>query len=173
MVKKVLLGTLLALSVWLFAFDATVNLLDFKSFTYKVITEDGEILAGFTSEKTKKGYEVTYWSKFTVPSDEEFSYEYFATSYLASVFTFVYNPAYMGFFGMIDLDNPTTLDMYGIKIAYEGEEKVGKYVGKKFTYYVDGKPTITWVVNKEVPLVLKSVIHENNYTLELVDFQKR
>ncbi len=172
-VKKVLLGIILTLSVCLFAYEATLNLLNFKSFTYKVITEDREIMAGFTSEKTKNGYEVTHWSKFVVPEGEEMDYDYFATSYLAAIFTFVYNPAYTSFFGMIDLDNPTTLNMYGIKIVYEGEEKVGKYVGKKFTYYVNEKPLITWVISKQVPLVLKSIIHESNYKFELVDFQKR
>lgn len=171
--KKIFLGIILVLSVYLFAYEATLNLLDFKSFTYKVITENQEILAGFSSEKTKNGYEVTHWSKFIVPEDEELNYDYFATSYLAAVFTFVYNPAYTSFFGMIDIDNPTTLNMYGIKIVYEGEEKVGKYVGKRFTYYVNEKPLLTWVINKQVPLVLKSIIHETNYTFELVDFQTR
>ncbi|MGJ8453976.1 hypothetical protein ACSFC1_01555 [Pseudothermotoga sp. U03pept] len=172
--RKLLLWLFIGISVFLFAAQETLNLSDFKFFTYKVITEDGqEILAGFTSEKIKNSYEITHWSKFTVPEDEELSYDYFATSYLAALFTFVYNPAYMSFFGMIDVDNPTTLNMYGVKIAYEGEEKVGKYQGKKFTYYVNDKPLISWVINKNVPLVLKSIIHESGYTFELVDFQKR
>lgn len=173
MVKKLLVVAILIFCSCLFAYEANLNLLDFKSFTYKVITENQEILAGFTSEKTKDGYEVTHWSKFIVPQGEELNYDYFATSYLAAVFTFVYNPAYVSFFEMIDVDNPTTLNMYGIKIAYEGEEKVGNYAGKRFTYYVNDKPLITWVINKQVPLVLKSIVHEAGYTFELVDFQKR
>jgi|GEM_PF-320357 len=173
--RKVLLWLLVSLSVCLFAANVTVKLTDFKSFTYKIITEDKqEVLAGVTCEKTKQGYEVTHWSKFIVPSDkEELTYDYFATSYLAALFAFVYNPAYVSFFGMIDVDNPTTLSMYGLRIAYEGEEKIGRYVGKRFTYYASDKPVITWVLSKDVPLVLKSIIHESGYTFELVDFQKR
>ncbi len=173
MVKKTLTGIILAVCVCLFAYEATLNLLNFKSFTYKVFTQGQEILVGFTSDKTKDGYEITHWSKFAVKQDEELSYDYFATSYLSAVFAFAYNPAYTSFFGMIDLDNPTTMNMYGIKITYDGEEKVGKYTGKKFTYFVDDKPLMSWVVNKQVPLVLKSTIYEADYTFELVDFQTR
>jgi len=168
--KKLIVVLSLALVIVAMAYQPTVNLLDYKSITYKVSIEDKTALATLQIDKTKSGYDVSYTVKFSV--EEELEYDLFSLPYMYLMFSYVYNPGFQPFFQMIDIDNPTTVNMYGMKIVYEKDEKVGKYTGKRFSYYANDQKIFSWVVSKQVELVLKFEIPEQKYSAELVDFRK-
>jgi hypothetical protein len=86
---------------------------------------------------------------------------------------YVYNPAFLPFFQMIDLDNPSSVNLYGVKIIYEKDEKVGKYTGRRFSYYANDQKLFSWVVAKQIELPIKFEIPEQGYVAELVEFRKR
>ncbi|ABV34393.1 MULTISPECIES: hypothetical protein [Pseudothermotoga] len=170
--KKAILILLVLLSITLLGYEAEMNFLNYRSIIYRIVSDEEMILTGFETKRINGKYEVTQWTKFTVDEGQDVTFEQVAASYLAIAFGYIYNPAFQPFFQMIDLDNPTTLNMYNIKIVYEGDEKVAGYVGRKFSYYVDDELQMTWVVSKQIELVLKVIIPTENYTVELVSFEK-
>ncbi|AJC74826.1 hypothetical protein AJ81_07435 [Pseudothermotoga hypogea DSM 11164 = NBRC 106472] len=149
-----------------------LNLLDYELVVYRVSVEDRTALISLQiSETNTGGYEVIYTVKFSVI--DELDYEVFAVPYMYLMMSYIYNPAFLPFLGMIDLDNPSTVNLYGIKIVYEKDEKVGKYTGKRFSLYSSDQKLFTWVASKQIELPLKFEIPEQGYVAELVEFRKR
>ncbi|MEN3009223.1 hypothetical protein [Pseudothermotoga sp.] len=168
--KKFVTVLFLALITMVLAFQPNVNLLSYKSITYRVTIEGKTALTTLQIEKGKEGYDITYIVKFTV--QEDFEYNVFALPYIYLMFSYIYNPGFLPFFQMIDIDNPTTVNIYGMKIVYEKDEKVGKYVGKRFSFYTNDQKLFSFVASKQVELVLKLEIPDQKYVAELVDFRK-
>ena len=149
-----------------------LNLLDYELITYKVSVEGRTAFVSLQFNPMKGGaYQAVYTVTFTV--EDELDYEAFAVPYMYLMMSYIYNPAFLPFLGMIDLDNPSTVNFYGIKIVYEKDEKVGKYTGKRFSLYSSDQKLFTWVASKQIELPLKFEIPEQGYVAELVEFRKR
>ncbi|WP_448521637.1 hypothetical protein [Pseudothermotoga sp.] len=149
-----------------------VNLLDYELITYKVTMESRTAFVSLQFNPMKDGkYQAVYTVTFTV--EDELDYEAFAVPYMYLMMAYVYNPAFLPFFQMIDLDKPSTVNLYGMKIVYEKDEKVGKYTGRRFSYYAGDQKLFSWVASKQIELPLKFEIPEQGYVAELVEFRKR
>lgn len=170
--KKFVVLSVLMLVVVALAYETQVNFLNYELIVYKV-TVNGRtatVLLQFDELKTG-GYEVTYSVKFNI--EDEFDYEAFALPYIYTMLNYAYNPAFLQFLQMVDLERPSTLSFYGIKIVYEKDEKVGKYAGKRFSFYSNDQKLFSWVASKDIDLILKFELPDQNYVAELVDFKKR
>lgn len=168
--RTFLVVSLIALAVVALAQREPVNLLDYKSITYKVNFEGRSTLTMLQVEKKAGGYEVSYTVKFTV--QDEIDYEYFSAPYLYIMLSYMNNPDFLPFFQAIDVDRPATVSVYGAKIVYEGDERVGKYTGKRFSLYTDNQKVFSWVMGKDAELVLKFEVTDQDYSVELVNFRK-
>lgn len=170
--KKFSLILVLILTVITFAYKAQVNFLDYEFITYKVTVGEQTAIVSLQFDELKQGgYEVTYSVKFTV--EGEFDYEAFALPYIYTMLTYAYNPGFVQFLQMVDLDRPSTLNFYGMKIVYEKDEKVGKYTGKRFSFYSNDEKLFSWVASKDIDLILKIEVPSEEYVAELMDFRKR
>lgn len=171
MKKFVVLSALLFIVVAL-AYETQVNFLNYQFITYRVSVDERTATVLLQFDKLKQGgYEVTYSVKFTV--EDEFDYEAFALPYIYTMLSYAYNPAFLQFLQMVDLDRPSTLNFYGMKIVYEKDERVGKYTGRRFSFYSNDQKLFSWVASKEIDLILKFELPDQGYVAELVDFQKR
>jgi len=165
-----LVVVLMVLTAVVLAQREPVNLLDYKFITYRVTFEGRSALTVLQVEKKAEGYEVNYTVKFTV--QDEIDYEYFSAPYLYIMLSYMNNPGFLPFFQMVDIDKPATVSVYGAKIVYEGDERVGKYTGKRFSLYTDNQKVFSWVMGKDTELVLKFEVTDQDYSVELVDFRK-
>jgi len=169
--KRLIFALMVLMVVASFA-QTQLNLLDYELITYKVSVEGRTAFVSLQFNPMKGGaYQAVYTVTFTV--EDELDYEAFAVPYMYLMMSYIYNPAFLPFLGMIDLDNPSTVNFYGIKIVYEKDEKVGKYTGKRFSLYSSDQKLFTWVASKQIELPLKFEIPEQGYVAELVEFRKR
>ncbi|AEH51509.1 hypothetical protein [Pseudothermotoga thermarum] len=154
----------------LFAYRFETNLFTFKSLTYKITTPEETFYAGVEIKGSKDNYEVMYWTKFTAKGEQislaEIMIPHWWT-FMATSF------AYAGILEMANLESPVPLSYGNMKVVAEGEEKVGQYKGKKYTFYVNDIPQISWVIKKDIPLALKTVLVNDKIVIELEDFQFR
>ncbi|HBT39664.1 MAG: Uncharacterized protein XD58_2051 [Thermotoga sp. 50_1627] len=171
MKRLILVLTLLVTTAILVQAQAEVNLLDYELITYRVSMEDKTALVSLQFNQTKDGYEAIYTVRFTF--EDEFDYEAFAVPYMYLMMSYIYNPAFLPFLQMIDLDSPTTVNLYGMKIVYEKDEKVGKYTGRRFSFYSNDEKIFSWVATKQIELPLKFEIPEQGYVAELVEIRRR
>lgn len=170
--KKFLAILVAIIAMVVFAYETQLNLLDYESISYKVTVEDKSAIVSLQFNKLKTGgYEAVYSVRFQV--EDEFDYESFAIPYLYLMLSYIYNPSFLPFLQMVDLENPSTINLYGMKIVYERDEKVGKYTGKRFSFYSGDQKLFSWVASKQVELVLKFEIPDQNYVAELIEFKKR
>ncbi|KAF2957718.1 hypothetical protein AS159_08680 [Thermotoga sp. Ku-13t] len=170
--KKFVVLSVLMLIVIVLAYETQVNFLDYEFIIYRV-TVNGRtatVLLQF-DELKKGGYEVTYSVKFNI--EDEFDYEAFALPYIYTMLSYAYNPAFLQFLQMVDLERPSTLSFYGIKIVYEKDEKVGNYTGRRFSFYSNDQKLFSWVASKDIDLILKIEVPSEEYVAELMDFRKR
>jgi len=174
-IKKIFLFTLLLVFLTTFVLSEGLNfdIKQFKSLDYKITIKTQTFNYGILIDKKGKNYEITTYTKYSVSEDEKITIEDLTTSIYAGIIVQFFNPAYEEFLNFIDLQNPITKELYGMKIEYEGQEKVGKYSGEKFTLVINGEPEVTWVINKDLKMVIKIVLHQSNTIMELVDFKRR
>jgi len=170
--KRLIFALMVLMVATTFVSQQQVNLLDYELITYKVSVEGRTAFVSLQFNPMRGGaYQAVYTVTFTV--EDELDYEAFAVPYMYLMMSYIYNPAFLPFLGMIDLDNPSTVNLYGIKIVYEKDEKVGKYTGKRFSLYSSDQKLFTWVASKQIELPLKFEIPEQGYVAELVEFRKR
>ncbi len=168
--KKLFLILLVCAVSTFFAYRFETNLFAFKSLTYKITTPDQTFYAGVEIKESKGNYEVTYWTRFNT-KEEEAS---LAQIMIPHWWTFMATSfAYAGILEMANLESSVPLNYGNMKIVVEGEEKVGKYKGKRYTFYMDNSPVVSWVINKDVPLALKTILINEKIVIELEDFQLR
>jgi len=176
MAKKILLFIvfLSVISLGCLFSSTSFDIRKFEYLEYKINYEDQTFYYKISLDKKGDKYEVTTSVKFNVPSDtEELTFENIAGSTYASYILYFFNPTYEEFLNLVNLQNPETLEMYGIVIKYEGTEKVGKYQGEKFTLIIEDQPQITWVISKSLEMFLKIELPQGNISMELVGFKKR
>jgi hypothetical protein len=170
--KRLILVLPVLMVASIFVSQQQVNLLNHELITYKVTMESRTAFVSLQFNPLKGGaYQAVYTVSFTV--EGELDYEAFAVPYMYLMIAYVYNPAFLPFFQMIDLDNPSSVNLYGVKIIYEKDEKVGKYTGRRFSYYANDQKLFSWVVAKQIELPIKFEIPEQGYVAELVEFRKR
>ncbi len=160
---------ILALRVFPYKFET--NLLAFKFITFRITSQGSTFTSGIEIKGSKGNYEVTYWAKFNVNSDQVSIVDMAIPpnwwTFAAASF------GYAGLLELADLDSPVPLIFGSTKIVAEGEEKVGKYKGKKYVLYSENKPVISWVIDKKIPFALKITLLEEQIIIELEDFQLR
>ncbi|WP_448522527.1 hypothetical protein [Pseudothermotoga sp.] len=170
--KRLILALMVLMVASIVVPQQRVNLLNYELITYKVSVEGRTALVSLQFKPTVGGaYQAVYTVSFTV--EDDLDYEAFAVPYMYLMMSYIYNPAFLPFFQMIDLDNPSTVNLYGMKIVYEKDEKVGKYIGRRFSYYAGDQKLFSWVASKQIELPLKFEIPEQGYVAELVEFRKR
>lgn len=158
---------------YLYAEDMLLDLENFKSLSYRVSYENQSFYYLISIDKEANGYEVTTSTKFFVPKGSGLTMDDVIQSTYAGIMMNFFNPAYEQFLKFINIQNPGTLEMYGVKIEYGGRVRVGKYFGEKFTFITEGSPQIVWVISKDLKMILKVEIPPSNMSMELVDFKKR
>ncbi|HEW92877.1 MAG TPA: hypothetical protein ENF81_10135 [Thermotogaceae bacterium] len=157
----------------LYSQNPLLEIKKFKYLDYKINYEDKIFYYKISVDKKGDKYEITTATRFSIPEGEELTLDNIAQSTYAGLIVYFFNPAYEEFLNLVDIQNPKTLEMYGIKIKYEGSEKVGKYWGEKFTLITNDQPQITWIISKTLKMILKIEIPQNNTSMELVDFKRR
>ncbi|HPE70307.1 MAG TPA: hypothetical protein P5560_13375 [Thermotogota bacterium] len=163
---SVLLGSLA------FASPLLEDLRQIKSFEYKVTTPEGSFFYGASIERQGSNYQLTTWGKQLLPAGDEITLDdVFSTSY-GNWFMLFLNPMFNAAMEMIDMDNPQTLSYFGMQVKYEGQERVNQWTGSKFTLYTGSEPAISWVINDDIQMSIKTTMHEENLVMELVSFQK-
>jgi hypothetical protein len=154
---------------------ATVLVEDFRnvrSFEYKVTTPEGEFYYGANIVKTGNSYELTTYGRQTLSGTEEITLEQIFSTTYGNWFMLFLNPIFNAALEMVDINNPTALNYFGMQLKYDGMETVGKWTGKKFTLYAGGGPMMSWVINEQLQMSIKTVYYEENLTMELISFSK-
>ncbi|MDI3472073.1 MAG: hypothetical protein PWQ48_354 [Thermotogaceae bacterium] len=174
MTKKIfLLIVFLLISIGYLYSNALFDIRTFEYIEYKVNYENQIFYYRISLIKKGSEYEVTTSTRFSIPGGtEELTLDDIAGSTYASYILYFFNPAYEEFLNLVNLQNPETLEMYGIVVKYEGTEKVGKYQGEKFTLIINDEPQITWIISKNLKMLLKVELPQGDVSMELVDFKK-
>ncbi len=156
------------------ALFASVLLEDFRSirsFEYKITSPEGVFYYGARVEKKGNVNELTTFARRTLDATEEIKMdEIFSTSF-GNWFILFLNPIFNAALESVDLQNPMTLSFFGMQLKYEGTETVGRWTGKKYTLYGSGEPMMTWVIDEKIKMSIKTVLHDEGLTLELVNFE--
>lgn len=147
---------------------------EYVSYGYQIVDEDSTTTFTITTfiKKTDTGYTVTNQIVQEFP-DEPLDMVTLTGGFYSYVAMFFMNPMSMMLMSYLDFEEMLPMKIMGFgTIRYEGEEKVGKYKGQKVVLYdEEKKPVFSWVINPEMPLVIKSVLYDENMTLTLLDYK--
>jgi len=178
-VKKYLLVFFLVIFSALI-FGAWQPATDYREFEYVAysyeIPEDNDATTVFNIttyiKKTDNGYTVTNQIVREFP-DEPLDMVMLTGGFYGYITMFFMNPLGMMMLNYLDFDEMIPMKIMGFgTIRYEGEEKVGKYKGQKVVLYDEEKePVFSWVINPEIPLIIKSVFYDDNMTVTLLDYK--
>lgn len=143
-----------------------------KSFEYRVTTDEETFFYGAEIKKAGSDYEVKTWTTKKFPYDVELTESDIFASSIGSSFVMLFNPFYSQILASLDIDSLSLGFFFGFKVVDEGMEQVGKWNGKKISLQQDGEKILTWVINEDLGLVLKTTFIEDNTVIELVELTK-
>ena len=179
MKKFILLALVALIAVAAFSWQQIEDYRELELVSYKLdYDEYGEMKTIYISmeiEKTEDGYRISTTNTWDYNTDDVIDPSYLFTQSVGYMFISVLNPMYTFLFESFDLEEliPTRIMGFGT-IKYEGTEQVGKYEGTRVVLYNEDKePSIAWVINKDIPLALKTESFQdgNNMVVELLDYK--
>lgn len=178
--KKVIMFALLALiAVTVLGEWAPIE--DYRELSYvsyKITYDDyGEMKAMIVEmsiTKKEDGYTLTTSNTWDQNMDDPIDMSTMFGQSMGFLFMGMLNPMYSFLYESFDLEEliPTRIMGFGT-IKYEGTEVVGKYEGTKVILYDENKePSMSWVINKDVPIALKTeTIQDSPMIIELIDYK--
>ncbi len=151
------------------AYDAITDYRQIRSFTYKIVSGDGELYYGM--EITPKGdqYELKTIQTRLVPGHTPIEMDQVMGFFSAAWIYVMVNPFYTMLLNQLDLDTPQLMLM-GLQIQRGEPQQVGPWTGEAFTLINQGQKMLTWILSSSIGLPLKTIFHQEQITMELVEY---
>ncbi len=151
------------------AYDAITDYRQIRSFTYKIVSSDGELYYGMEISPKGDQYELKTTQTHMVPGDKPIEMDQVMGFFSAAWIYVMINPFYTMLLNQLDLDSPQLMLM-GLQIQRGEPQQVGPWTGETFALISQGQKMLTWVLNPSIGLPLKTIFHQEQISMELVDF---